>query len=157
MTAVHLIRHAKAKNRQTWSEPDHLRPLTKRGRREADAIAARLGEEPLTRLVSSPFVRCVQTLEPLAAALDVPIETTALLAEGADGERAVELLLSLAGSGGPIACCTHGDVLFDVVDLVAGSGIALDGPRMAPVASTWVLGADAGRFVEARFVDQPAR
>jgi 8-oxo-dGTP diphosphatase len=156
MSTIHLIRHAKAKNRQTWSEPDHLRPLTKRGRREADAIAARLGEEPITRLVSSPFVRCVQTLEPLAVALDVPIDTTELLAEGADGGGAAELLLSLAATG-PIACCTHGDVLFDVIDLVAGSGVALDGPRVAPVASTWVLTADDGRFAEARFVDQPSR
>ena len=156
MSTVHLIRHAKAKNRQTWSEPDHLRPLTKRGRREADAIAARLGEEPVTRLVSSPFVRCVQTLEPLAVALDLPVETTDLLAEGADGARAAELLLSLAGTG-EVACCTHGDVLFDVVDLVAGSGVALDGPRVAPVASTWVLTPGDGRFAEARFVDQPSR
>ena len=31
MSAIHLIRHAKAKNRLTWEEPDHLRPLTKRG------------------------------------------------------------------------------------------------------------------------------
>jgi 8-oxo-dGTP diphosphatase len=156
MSTVHLIRHAKAKNRQTWDEPDHLRPLTKRGRREADAIAVRLGEEPLTRLVSSPFVRCVQTLEPLAMALDLPIETTDLLAEGADGGRAVELLLSLAAAG-QVACCTHGDVLFDVVDLVADSGVALDGPRVAPVASTWVLTADNGRFAAARFVEQPPR
>ena len=82
---MHLIRHAKAKSRLAWEEPDELRPLTKRGRREAAAIAVRLGEEPLARLVSSPFVRCVQTLEPLAVALDLPIETTDLLAEGADG------------------------------------------------------------------------
>ena len=156
MSAVHLIRHAKAKNRQTWEEPDHLRPLTKRGRREADAIAARLGEEPLTRLVSSPFVRCVQTLEPLAVALDLPIETTDALAEGADGERAAALMLSLS-SAGSIACCTHGDVLFDVVDLVAGSGVPLDGPRAAPVASAWVFTAEDGRFSGARFVDQPPR
>ena len=156
MSSVHLIRHAKAKNRQTWSEPDHLRPLTKRGRREADAIAVRLGDEALTRLVSSPFVRCVQTLEPLAIALDLPIETTELLAEGADGERAADLLLSLAATG-EVACCTHGDVLCDVVDLVAGSGVALDGPRVAPVASAWVLTAIDGRFTQARFVDQPPR
>lgn len=156
MSVVHLIRHAKAKNRLTWEDADHIRPLTKRGRREAQAIATRLAEEPLARLVSSPSTRCLQTLEPLAVALDVPIETTDLLAEGADGERAAELLLSLA-HGGAIACCTHGDVLFDVVDVVAGSGVELDGPRAAPVASTWVLLVEDGRFVEARFVEQPPR
>jgi phosphohistidine phosphatase SixA len=156
MSAVHLIRHAKAKNRLTWEEPDHLRPLTKRGRREALAIAARLGDEPLARLVSSPFVRCVQTLEPLAVALDLPIETTDALAEGAGAETAANLLLSLAGTD-PIACCTHGDVVFEVVDLVARSGLPLDGPPAAPVASTWVLDVEDGRFVGGRFVDQPPR
>ena len=38
-TQVHLVRHAKAKNRTEWTEPDDLRPLTKRGRREAVALA----------------------------------------------------------------------------------------------------------------------
>lgn len=156
MRTVHLIRHAKAKSRLAWEEADELRPLTKRGRREAAAIAVRLGEVPLARLVSSPFARCVQTLEPLAVALDLPIETTGELAEGADGERAAELMLSLAGDGS-IACCTHGDVLLDVVDVLAESGVALDAPRAAPVASTWVLSVEDGRFAGARFVDQPPR
>ncbi len=98
MTAIHLIRHAKAKNRLEWSEPDELRPLTKRGRREARALAERIASEELARLVSSPYLRCVQTLEPLAVAVDLPIETTELLAEGADGNGAVDLLLSLVGA-----------------------------------------------------------
>lgn len=158
MTAIHLIRHAKAKNRLTWEEPDHLRPLTKRGRREALVIAARLEEEPIARLVSSPFVRCLETLEPLAVALELPIESTDLLAEGADGESAAELLLPLAGEH-PIAACTHGDVLFEIVELVARSGVPLEGARsfVAPVASIWILDVESGRFVGARFVDQPPR
>jgi phosphohistidine phosphatase SixA len=156
MSTIHLVRHAKAKNRLTWEEPDQLRPLTKRGRREALAIAARLGADPLARLVSSPFVRCLQTLEPLAVALDLPIETTDALAEGTGAEIAADLLLSLAGND-PIACCTHGDVVFEVVDLVASSGVPLDVPLAAPVASTWILEVEDGRFVAARFVDQPPR
>ena len=156
MTAIHLIRHAKAKNRLEWSEPDELRPLTKRGRREARALAERLAGEELARLVSSPYVRCVQTLEPLAVAVDLPIETTELLAEGADGSGAVDLLVSLVGAT-PVACCTHGDVLFDVLAIVAEGGVHLDGPQGAPVASTWVLEVEDGRFAGARFVEQPPR
>jgi broad specificity phosphatase PhoE len=156
MGTVHLIRHAKAKNRDRWIEPDSLRPLAKRGMREAEAVAGRLAAEHLDRLVSSPFVRCLQTLEPLAITLDLPIETSDLLAEGADGRRAAELVLSLADSG-TVACCTHGDVLVGVMDVVAGSGLPLDGPRAAPVASTWILDVDGSRFVDARFVDQPPR
>ena len=156
MSTVHLIRHAKAKNRLEWSEPDELRPLTKRGRREARALAERLAGEELARLVSSPYVRCVQTLEPLAVAVDLPIETTELLAEGADGSGAVDLLLSLVGAT-PVACCTHGDVLFDVLAIVAEGEVHLDGPRDAPVASAWILEVEADRFTGGRFMERPQR
>jgi 8-oxo-dGTP diphosphatase len=66
--------------------------------------------DPPSRLVSSPFLRCTQTLEPLAVTLDLPIETTDLLAEGADGGAALDLMTMLARTDS-IACCTRGDVL----------------------------------------------
>lgn len=156
MTTIHLVRHAKAKNRLEWTEPDELRPLTKRGRREADAIAARLLGDPPDRLVSSPYLRCVQTLGPLSAALDVPVETVGELAEGAAGERALELLLAFARTGS-VACCTHGDVLYEVARLVESGGVVLDGPAAVSVASTWELEVEDGRIVAARFVAQPPR
>jgi 8-oxo-(d)GTP phosphatase len=156
VSTVHLIRHAKAKNRAEWSQPDELRPLTKRGRREAVEIAERLGDEGLGRLVSSPSARCLQTLEPLALEIDLPIETTELLAEGAGGEAAVALLLSLADDVS-VACCTHGDVVHEVVRSLAGAGVVLDGPGEAPVASTWLLRVEAGRVLGARFVEPPPR
>ena len=95
-------------------------------------------------------------LEPRPITHRSPIETTEELAEGAGGEAAAELLLSLAANG-PIACCTHGDVVFEIVDLVTRSGVSLDGPAAAPVASSWVLDVEGGLFVRARFVDQPPR
>lgn len=155
-TKVHLVRHAKAKNRVEWTEPDELRPLTKRGRREATALAERLEAEAPARLVSSPFVRCVQTFEPLAQALDLSIETTELLAEGADGHRALGLLVSL-GHTESLASCTHGDVLYDVMRIVVASGVPLDGPLDVSVASAWVLEIEGDRVVGGTFVEQPPR
>ena len=154
MTLVHLVRHAKAKNRAEWTEPDELRPLTKRGRREAAALVERLRAEAPARLVSSPFVRCLQTLEPLAVALELPIETTDELAEGADAERAADLLLALA-EWEPIACCTHGDVLYDVVRTITASGVHLDGPLDVPVASAWVLEVEDEHVVRGTYVERP--
>lgn len=151
--AIHVVRHAKAKNRLEWTDPDELRPLTGRGRREAAALADQLAVEPPERLVSSPYRRCTETLEPLAQACDLPIETTELLAEGADGRAALDLLLSLTASG-PIVCCTHGDVLHDVVSAVAASGVALAGPMDVPVASRWTLEVEEGRVVAAVFVER---
>lgn len=154
MTTVHVIRHAKAKNRLEWTEPDAVRPLTKRGRREAAALAERFRAEPPDRLVSSPFRRCIETLDPLARELDLAIETTELLAEGADGARALELLLSVSRTGS-LACCTHGDVLYELMGVVAASGVIVDAPLDTPVASTWSLDVVDGRVVDARFAERP--
>jgi 8-oxo-dGTP diphosphatase len=104
--------------------------------------------------VSSPFARCVQTLEPLALAVDLPIETTELLAEGATGAPAVALLLSLVDEQS-VACCTHGDVVYEIVRAVADGGFELDGPADAPVASTWVLDVTDGTVTGGRFVGAP--
>lgn len=156
MTTIHLIRHAKAKNRLEWTEPDEVRPLTKRGRREAAAIAARLRDAPPGRIVASPYLRCAQTLAPLSEELDVPIETSDSFAEGAGGAGALELLLSLAASDS-VACSTHGDVVYEIARLVELGGLTLDGPPAVPVASTWELAVADGRVVEARFVPQPPR
>ena len=58
MTLAYLIRHAKAKNRLKWSEPDHLRPLTKAGLEQASALPGLYEGQPFSRLFSSPaFVK----------------------------------------------------------------------------------------------------
>ena len=146
MTAIHLIRHAKAKNRLEWSEPDELRPLTKRGRREASAVAERLASDELARLVSSPYVRCVQTLEPLAERVGLPIEVDARLGEGAAFEGVLELLDALPRGA---VLCSHGDVIPETIDALIRRGLDV---RSAPdwrKASVWVLKRKHGHFTQA--------
>ena len=60
--AVLLVRHAKAGSRKDWSGDDRLRPLSKAGHRQAEALVPLLVGYPITRVLSSPFVRCVQTV-----------------------------------------------------------------------------------------------
>ena len=91
MTPIYLLRHAKAKDRENWTELDHLRPLTKAGWRQAEALIDLYANQELTRLLSSPYVRCVQSLEPLAKARGLPVETADGLAEGAPVEATFEL------------------------------------------------------------------
>ncbi|MDH2434528.1 histidine phosphatase family protein [Pokkaliibacter sp. MBI-7] len=66
MKLLTLMRHAKS----SWDEaglPDHLRPLNKRGRRDAPTMAARLSSYGIRPdlLLSSDAVRCQMTLESL--------------------------------------------------------------------------------------------
>ena len=100
---VLLVRHAKAGDRERWTGDDRLRPLDKRGRRQADAMVGPLAGLSLTRLVSSPYVRCVQTLEPLSARVGMAVESDRAIAEGASVEEARALpRAARARPGGPV-------------------------------------------------------
>lgn len=154
MTAVYLIRHAKAGSRHRWRGPDHLRPLTKPGHRQAQALVALAGGQPFARLLSSPFVRCVQTLEPLARALGLPIEIAKELAEGAETGGALELALSIAADG-PAGLSTHGDVMTHVVEALLADGVPLNGPLEFEKGSAWILDVRDGVVASGRYLPPP--
>jgi phosphohistidine phosphatase SixA len=107
MTVI-LLRHARAGKRDEWEGDDRLRPLDKRGRAQAAALVDELRALGVRRAVSSPYVRCVQTVEPLG----LPVELDERLAEGASRADALALLSSLDDA----VACTHGDI----VELVLG-------------------------------------
>lgn len=155
MTSVYLVRHAKALDRYTWAEPDELRPLSKAGFRQAEALHEHLGGIEFERLVSSPLVRCVQTFEPLAEATATPLELADELTEGTPGRQALALLQRLAGHG-PIAACTHGDVLLDALTELRSTPVLLEGPWECKKGSTWVLEVEDGTIVGGRYLPPPA-
>jgi broad specificity phosphatase PhoE len=104
-----LLRHASAGHRHDWAGDDLHRPLDKKGHRQAEELAAVLGTEDVRRVVSSPYARCVQTVEPLAAALGLEVELDDRLAEGAG--FSAQALLEEDG----VVACTHGDVIHALV------------------------------------------
>ena len=103
-----LVRHASAGDRASWEGDDRLRPLDERGARQAQGLVDALAEYELGRILSSPYLRCVQTVEPLAAARGLPVEPRDELAEGRQYDDAGALLRSLGSE--PVAVCTHGGV-----------------------------------------------
>jgi 8-oxo-dGTP diphosphatase len=117
-----LLRHASAGDRDHWHGPDHLRPLDKRGRRQAAELVELLRPYGLRRILSSPYVRCVETVEPLAAALGLPVEEDERLTEGVAGSGARELLQEDG-----VLACTHGDIVFEVLGdgLKKGAAVVL--------------------------------
>ena len=139
-----LVRHADAGDRDEWDGPDHLRPLTDRGIREADALVTGLAGFSVERVLSSPFLRCTQTVEPLARHVGMAVEECDALAEG-NGHAALELVRVLAGAA--VVLCTHGDVIGDVLE-------AVPAPRRPPMkkGSVWALEAEDGVYVSARYL-----
>ena len=105
---VYLVRHARAGHRETWDgEDDTLRPLDERGQRQAEALVAQLAERDFSRILSSPYVRCLQSVEPLAEARGLRVEPVEALAEGAGEAAALELF---RGLDAPAVAGVHGDL-----------------------------------------------
>lgn len=150
---IYVVRHAKAGSRSRWEGPDDQRPLSKSGRRQADALADGLAAAEPSRIISSPYVRCRQTVDPLAARLRLPVELSDALAEGAllDDTRA---LLSKVGDETTVLS-THGDVIGWLLDDLARSGVVLDDDRLEK-GSTWILELEAGVVATAGYRPPPA-
>jgi 8-oxo-dGTP diphosphatase len=98
-----VVRHARAGDRSAWLGDDRLRPLDKRGRKQARALVEALEPFAVGRILSSPYLRCVETVEPLAARRGIEIALCEELGEGRiDG---IELARSLAGE--PVVLSVH--------------------------------------------------
>jgi len=74
-SVLYLVRHCQA----TGQEPEA--PLTNLGEQQAEHLAAFLRPYGITRIVSSPFRRARQSVEPLARALSLPVNIDTRLAE----------------------------------------------------------------------------
>jgi 8-oxo-dGTP diphosphatase len=129
-----LVRHAKAGERATWRGDDKDRPLTERGEAQALWLVTQLGDHDVRRLVSSPYARCVQTLDPLARALGRPVEHDTGLAEGAGHGRALALL---AEPGSVV--CTHGDVIAETLEVLRARGLEAEGGDGLRKGALWIV------------------
>ena len=148
-----MIRHAKAGVRSLWEGPDEARPLTRRGRKQAGRLVERFRGLELGRVLSSPYVRCVQTVEPLAADRDLALEPAPALAEGAGVDDTLELIASLDGR--PTALCGHGREIQAMIDRFRDGGATIDGTGIAK-GSVWVLDREFGRVLSAHYLPAPA-
>jgi 8-oxo-dGTP pyrophosphatase MutT (NUDIX family)/phosphohistidine phosphatase SixA len=152
---IDLVRHAKAGDRALWTHPDGLRPLTGGGRAQARAIAAREAGSSVAKILSSPFVRCTQTVAPLGERLDLAVETDERLSEGADAATALRLLLDRSVHGQLVAC-THGDVMMFGIEQLLDEGVRLRGTKVDyKKGCTWRLTATDGVFTSARYLAPP--
>jgi exopolyphosphatase/guanosine-5'-triphosphate,3'-diphosphate pyrophosphatase len=146
---IHLVRHASAVPRSDWKGNDLLRPLSDWGQEEAEAIAEQLLDEPITRIVAGPTLRCQQTVEPLAVARDLTVEVDERLGRDEDIERMLELMP--ASEDGAVLFCSHSELIipmlhtFELGDPEDGSRLeckkgsiwVLDGPGAVPSRATY--------------------
>jgi phosphohistidine phosphatase SixA len=131
--SVLLVRHAKAGDPEKWDAPDDLRPLTARGEAQADALVNLLAGYEIDRVLSSPYLRCTQTVAPLAAARGLAVEPCDDLAEG-EGHAGIALARRLLADPRYTVLCSHGDVVEEVLD-----ALGVQREQFTRKGATWVL------------------
>ncbi|GGO67361.1 NUDIX hydrolase [Nonomuraea cavernae] len=109
-----LVRHASAGARQEWGGDDALRPLDPDGRAQAATLANVLPAYRPETLLSSPSLRCVQTLEPYG--MEIGLEPL-LGEESQDPGKTPALVRSLRR---PAAVCSHRKVLPGLIRALTG-------------------------------------
>ena len=133
---IYLVRHAKAGSRSNWTGDDRPRPLTPEGWWQAGVLADRLAPLASGLLLSSPYLRCIQTLRPLADILHTDVMVDERLAEGIGIEGALELFHTVPDG---TVCSSHGDVIPDTIRAFERRGTTIDGKPQWGKACVWVL------------------
>lgn len=141
---VVLVRHALAGKRGTWSGPDSARPLDTAGRAQARALAPVLAGVTPELILSATARRCTQTLEPLAARLDLPIEVDSAFDEPKQGQEPAEVvagaasrLTELASAHESVTVCSQGKVIPPALARLSALGSAK--AWATPKGTAWLL------------------
>lgn len=151
--SIFLIRHASAGRRQPHVS-DIDRPLDERGLEQANRVAEALDGIDLQLVLTSPALRCRQTVEPLAKVHGIDIEETDDLWEGQSANPALALANRMASARTTAALCSHGDILPALLDTLARMGVPLDGAGCAK-GSIWTLEVRDGRISSGRYTPRP--
>jgi 8-oxo-dGTP pyrophosphatase MutT (NUDIX family) len=113
-----LLRHASAGQKAAWPADDLIRPLDAKGARDARVLAGLLPcFAPSARVLSSPALRCTESVRPYAEAFGATVDAEAALAlsrRSGDsssrtnrGDALTHLVRDLVAVGGPAVLCLH--------------------------------------------------
>jgi 8-oxo-dGTP diphosphatase len=112
---ITILRHASAGHKGMSGGPDERRRLDATGERHADGLVSILASGEPRRIVCSPATRCIQTVGPLAHAVDLEIELWDGLGPAADPSDLVGCLAD--PSFDHAVLCTHGEVMGSLLEL----------------------------------------
>jgi len=153
-----IIRHGTAGRKARYKGDDRKRPLDRNGSAQAKSLVPQLLAFGASSVFAADRARCVQTVEPLARALDVPITLEPKLTEEAyakNPKAAHKRMLEIAALGGTPAICSQGRVIPYVIDWwCERDGVKPDKSRNQK-GSSWVLSLSGGRLVAADYLPSP--
>jgi phosphohistidine phosphatase SixA len=155
---LHLIRHAHAGDPEAWDGPDAARPLSEKGRSQAERLGRYLADIGFRTeaILSSPKLRALQTAEIVAAHLGVDVVEDPRLAGALDLETVATILKDADDTERPVLVGHDPDfselvsILSDAANAPMRKGalarIEIEGP-LEPGAGTlrWMIPPDALR------------
>jgi 8-oxo-dGTP diphosphatase len=151
---IFLVRHAKAGSRSHWDGTDIERPLEADGFWQAEQIAEALLERAGGLITSSPYVRCIQTVEPLAARRGVKVIELTSLRENSSVAGVLDLLAVVPDGS---VMCSHGDVIPDTINALVWRGMTIHGSPDTRKGSVWELERSGTEIISARATPPPRR
>jgi len=147
-----LVRHASAGRKADWPGDDESRPLDARGAADAKALAGLLAcFAPTARVISSPALRCTETVRPYVAEFGGTVEPEdCLIPYGRSAgfssrtglaDALSRLLSALVADRRPAVLCLHRENLPDVVAAACralGVPAAMPADPALPKGGFWV-------------------
>ena len=153
--SILLLRHGSAGNRSGWPGDDDTRPLDETGVAQAEGLVWLLTRFDVREIISAPPLRCVQTVEPLGAAVGLTIREDPVISEDGYYEherQALDLLRKSGTDGTATVVCSQGGVLPDLLTrLAAKDSVGLAEPVVAKKGSVWSLTFAGGKLLAAEY------
>jgi phosphohistidine phosphatase SixA len=152
---LYLVRHGSAGSRDDTDPDDNERGLDPAGRNQAAKLAEWLRHAPVDRILSSPYRRCVETVEPLAEALGIAVEQVVAFSEQAHIDQSWAAMAKIAHANTVV--CSHGDVIPDLIRRAQLRGMHVPGKSGCAKGSVWTLEHwDGERFATGVYTPIPA-
>jgi 8-oxo-dGTP diphosphatase len=153
--AVLLVRHATAGSRADWDGPDGKRPLDEGGHQQADALVWLLTRFDIREVISAPPLRCLQTVEPVSAAVGLSVRLEKVFSEDdyyGREDKALDLVRSLGTAGTGTVVCSQGGVIPDLLSRLAEANkYPLPKPIPIKKGSVWSLTMAEDRLIDAEY------
>jgi phosphohistidine phosphatase len=135
VNTLYLLRHAHAGDWSRWEGDDDVRPLTDKGRRQAERLGrllAAIGEAP-DLLITSPLARAAQTAEIVAGLTGTKVVVDARVAGPLDPDTVMRIVLD-AGAGERPCLVGHDPALSELLaELTGATAIAMRKGTLARV------------------------
>lgn len=142
-----VVRHASAGSKQNWPGADLDRPLDPGGAQDAEVLAGLLAcfAPGPARVLSSPALRCVDSVRPYATLTAAQVEVNDSLSRTGSAHLHTTLIHDVVAAAKPAVLCLHGE---NVPGIVGEACVVLgaDAPRdmSLPKAGFWVLNVASG-------------